>query len=239
MGLLLVAAAAPHAGGDRPYIGGTLIAAFITRTSIVLCSDGRVVNSATGAVVRDDWTKVHRLTGYAGMLTGGRDLPRLMQGIAGALAGDPEADVAEVAGRTRDVLGQEWSLLSANSHPPSGRAVAIVAGFDSRGLPRVFHLDSDDRPTFRPAEVMLFNSGDDLEVVAIATGAGADEDVSRVIIGHVDTIYRRQPRIDRERLFIAAFNVAKDELGTRNSRIGGRTFVADIERNGGFRDVIW
>lgn len=222
----------PH-GDDY---GGTLIAAFVTRSNILLCSDGRVVNSADGQVLREDWSKVHRLAHAVGLLTGGRNLPGLLTGIAAAIE-RRDVDVTRVATATRSVLEREWRQLSTATRPAEGRAVAIVAGFDARGRARVFHFDSDDHPAFRPVEIPLFGRGTELDVVAIATGTGPDQDVSQAIVREVDVLYRRQPSTDRRQLFTTAFNAAKTELGARNSRIGGRTFVAEIDPVGGFRSL--
>ncbi len=52
-------------------VGGTLVAAVLTTNQIILCSDGRVVSAADGSVIREDWSKVHRLTDRVGLLSVG------------------------------------------------------------------------------------------------------------------------------------------------------------------------
>ena len=135
----LVAAAsladAPRLSPDRreaSYHSGTLIAALVTRSEILLCSDGRVVNSLDRTPIREDWPKVHRLTTRAGLLTAGRTvceafvvlhwLERACQAQVMAMAcntelNHPAAPVIRVTqeryapGNRRKITELEWPAL--------------------------------------------------------------------------------------------------------------------------------
>ncbi len=235
--LMALPALVPHAGTG--YGAGTLVAAFITRTEILLGSDGRVVNSLTRETLRDDWPKVHRLTDQTGLLTAGRDLPRLRDQFAAKLGSQRPDAVSAVATMLRGALEAEWSALppAGPGQPPAGRSFAAVAGFDAGGTPRLFYMDSASRPAFLLQPVALFGAGQELEVFAIASNLEANEDVSARLVRHLDAIARQQPGGDRRRLMLMAFEAAKEELGARNRTIGGATFAATIRPGEGYAPV--
>ena len=238
--LALVLAVMAVCAADRPagHATGTLIAAFITRTEILLCSDGRVVNSVSRAVVRDDWSKVHRLTDQTGLLTAGRDLPRLRDVFVAKLGGQRPLAVSAVATVLRGALEAEWSALASGSEPvPAGRAFGVVTGFEADGGPRLFYMDSASRPAFLLQPVTLFGAGQELEVFAISSTIDANEDVSALLVRHVDLLARQQPGAERRRIMLAAFAAAKQELGAKNTTIGGQTFAAIITPGGGYQPV--
>jgi len=241
-GLVLVLVLAVVAtGSPHHYTGhatGTLIAAFVTRGEILLCSDGRVVNSVSRAPVRDDWPKVHRLTDLTGMLTAGRDLPRLRDQFVVKLGSQRPKAVSAVATVLRGALEAEWSALaSGGGQAPAGRAFAVVAGFDTGGGARLFYMDSASRPAFLLQAVPLFGAGQDLDVFAISSNIEANEDVSALLVRHLDALVRVQQSADRRRLMLAAFAAAKQELGARNASIGGETFAASITPGGGYEPL--
>lgn len=66
-------------------VEGTLIAAFITRDSVYLLSDGRVINTDTGQV-HNTHSKVHKLSERCGLLVAGAYMPKL-PGTIGYVAG--------------------------------------------------------------------------------------------------------------------------------------------------------
>jgi len=217
---------------------GTLIAAFVTRTEILLCSDGRVVNSASRETVRDDWPKVHRLTDQAGLLTAGRDLPRLREQFAAKLGSQRLDAVSAVATVVRGALEAEWSAIATSSgQAPAGRAFAVVAGFDADRASRLFYMDSASRPAFLLQPVSLFAGGQELEVFAISSNIDANEDVSSRLVRHLDALAKQQPGADRRRLMLAAFEAAKQELGARNRTIGGQTFAAVLRPGGAYEPL--
>lgn len=224
---------------DRGHGTGTLIAAFVTKAEVLLCSDGRVVNSINRSTVRDDWPKVHRLTERTGLLTAGRDLPGLLGQFEKKLGAQRPEAVSAVASVARGSLEAEWAGLAGRSgRTPAGRVFTVVAGFDADGAARLFYMDSASRPPFHLEQVGLFGSGQDLEVFAIASNSGANnEDVSALLVRNLETLARQQPGTDRRRLMLAAFNAAKEELGTRNSSIGGATFAASITPQTGFERI--
>ena len=217
---------------------GTLVAAFVTRNEILLCSDGRVVNSADGVVVRDDWSKVHRVTDRVGMLTAGRELPGLDSRVGARLARTSSTAMAETVQALRLALLEEWGSVAATSSRSnaSGRSFVFVAGFDEHGAPRLFHLDSRSQPAFRITEMPLFTDVRDLEIGAIATGT-EQEDPSMTIVKHLGGLQQRQPSLGLHGLLLGAFNATKAQLAARNSRIGGLTFAAAIDRSKGYRAV--
>jgi len=235
--LVLSAIASQDADGSAASTEGTLVAAFITKSEIVLCSDGRVVNSSDGAVVRDDWSKVHRLSDRIGVLTAGRDLPGLMSRVQSRLARQPAASMSDTVATLRQALVEEWaSVTTASRSATKGRTFVFLAGFDETGAPRLFHLDSRTEPEFRIAEMPLFVTVRDLEIGAIATGTQT-EDPSATIVGHLGGLQHRQPTIGLHRLLLGAFNATKAQLAASNSRIGGLTYAATIDRTNGFREV--
>ena len=233
---LVSMAAAAHR--DTGHSAGTLIATFVTRAEILLCSDGRVVNSVTRATVRDDWPKVHQLTGQTGLLTAGRDLPRLRDLFEARLGRQRPQAVSAVATVVRGALEAEWRALApASGGTPAGRAFAVVTGFDAGGAPRLFYMDSASRPAFLLQPVPLFGAGQELEVFAISSNIDANDDVSALLVRHVDALARQQAGTDRRGLMLAAFEAAKQELGMKNPSIGGQTFAAIIARGGGYEPV--
>jgi hypothetical protein len=217
---------------------GSLIAAFVTKQEILLCSDGRAVSSADGAIVREDLPKVHRLTSRIGMLTAGRTLPGLIARFkSGASAGESQPLVGLV-GAMRDALQAEWQDVVASSNGgTTGRAFAFVTGFDESGTPRVFYMDTYGARNLRVTEMSMLAGGRELEVVAIASGDDGSMDASAAIVRHIDAIHRRQPGLARQALLVAAFKAAQDELSARDPRIGGRTFAAAIGAAGGYKTV--
>jgi len=225
-------------GHGTAYDTGTLIAVFATRTEILLCSDGRVVNSVSRATIRDDWPKIHRLTDLTGLLTAGRDLPRLRDQFAAKLGNQRPQAVSAVATVLRGALEAGWTALTLEAgRAPAGRAFAVVAGFDADGPARLFYMDSASKPPFLLQPVSLFATGQDLEVFAISSNVDANEDVSSLLVRHVDALARAQPGADRRRLMLAAFAAAKQELATRNTSIGGDTFAAVITPAGGYEPL--
>jgi hypothetical protein len=236
LAFLVSALAVPVLGRAHPT--GTLIAAFVTRSEILLCSDGRVVNSATRETVRDDWPKVHRLTDQAGLLTAGRDLPRLRDQFAAKLGSQRLEQVSAIATVLRGALEAEWSAIATSSgQTPAGRAFAVVAGFDADRTARLFYMDSASRPAFLLQPVSLFGAGQELEIFAISSNLDANEDVSSLLVRRLDALARQQPAPDRRGLMLSAFEAAKQELGARNRTIGGRTFGAVITRGGRYEAV--
>jgi hypothetical protein len=235
---LVAALAASGTAGDTAHQTGTLIAAFATQSEILLCSDGRVVNSANRATVRDDWSKVHRLTDRAGLLTAGRDLPRLREVFAARLGAQRPDMVSAVATVLRGSLEVEWSAMAIQTgRTPAGRAFAVVAGFDAGGEARLYYMDSATRPAFLTQTVPLLNAGQDLDVFAIASNLDVNEDVSALLVRHLDIRVKQQPGANRRALMLAAFDAAKDELAGKNTTIGGVTFAAAITLADGYLAV--
>jgi hypothetical protein len=223
---------------DVGVVEGTLVAAFVTRGEIVLCSDGRVVNAGDGAVVRDDWSKVHKISDRIGMLTAGRDLPNLMPHLGAKLGRHARAPLGETLTMLRTTLREEWAAIAAASSRSGGhgRTFVFLAGFDETGAPRLFYLDSQTTPAFQPTEMPLFDDARDLEIGAIATGTG-NQDPSATIVKHLGGLQTRQPTLGLHPLLLGAFNATKAELAVQNKRIGGLTFAAAIDRQSGFRTL--
>jgi hypothetical protein len=221
---------------SSPELEGTLVAAFVTKTEIVLCSDGRVVNSSDGSVVRDDWSKVHQLNDRIGLLTAGRDLPGFTQRARVKLSRQTSTSMADTVNTIRVALQEEWASLANGHTPTQGRAFVFVAGFDETGAPRLFHFDSQSSPAFKVNEMPLFTVSRDLEVGAIATGMD-QQDPAATIVKYLDGLQKGQPALGLHRLLLGAFNATKAELGSRNSRIGGLTFAATIDLTNGFRAI--
>ena len=236
--LSAIANSEPAPVTDAHLVEGTLVAAFVTRGEIVLCSDGRVVNSGDGAVVRDDWSKVHKISDRIGMLTAGRDLPNLLSNVQAKLMRQPQASIATTVAAVRTTLVEEWAGIAeaASRSGGHGRTFVFVAGFDEKGTARLFHLDSATTPAFQVTEMPLFSSARDLEIGAIATGID-NQDPSATIVKHLGGLHSRQPAIALHPLLLGAFNATKAELAARNKRIGGMTFAAAIDRQTGFRAI--
>jgi hypothetical protein len=218
--------------------GGTLIAVFAMKSTLLLCSDGRIVRASDGAVLREDYRKIHRLTTRVGLLTAGRELPGLLDRVTKSLGGRTAPTFDEVAEFVRLALTAEWRALpSGPNGKASGRAFVYVTGFDEHDAPRLVQMDSAITPAFQPGAVPLLDHGTELDVAAIATTMGPNEDVSALIVTHVDRLARTQPSLDRLRLLQSAFESSKAELSLRNPRIGGATFAALITPDGGYRDL--
>lgn len=238
--LIVIATCVMAAGdaGDRAAraTGGTLIAAFLTKTEIVLCSDGRAVNASTGVVVSDAWTKIHRLTDRVGLLTAGRDLPGLVPRFRAKQAAARPSTITQLADLLQGALDEEWAAL-----PPgdpgggAGRSFVFMTGFDAVGAPRIFHLDSQAR--FRVQEMPLFGGGRELEIAAMSTGSGLTQDPSGLLLRQLQSTRTREPAIDLLRWLLSSFDAAKAELASQDPRIGGRTFVAVIDVREGFREL--
>jgi hypothetical protein len=236
--LVLAIGGALTTGGRVDPGGGSLIAVFAMKSTLLLCSDGRIVRASDGQVLREDYRKVHKLTNRAGLLTAGRELPGLLTAVSGDVARRPDAAFDEVVAMTRTALVKEWRALPPGQNgAPSGRVFAYIAGFDQQNQPRLVELDSAATPMFRADAVPLLDRGQELDVAAIATTRGPNEDVSAVIVRHVDVLARSQPAIDRTRLLLSAFEASKAELSLRNPRIGGATFSAAITQDAGYRDL--
>ena len=232
----LVAALATAGAAGHPT--GTLIAAFVTRTEILLCSDGRVVDSVSRSTVRDDWPKVHGLTTRTGLLTAGRDLAGLRDQFVMKLGTQQPEAVSAVATVLRGSLEAEWRALGARSgRPPAGRVFAVVAGFDTDGAPRLFYMDSGTTPSFLMQPVPLFGAGQALEVFAIATNSSVREDISALIVRNLDALVRQQPGAERRPLMLAAFEAAKRDLSARNPTVGGRTFASIVTPERGYEPL--
>ncbi len=230
--------AALATAGAAGHPTGTLIAAFVTRTEILLCSDGRVVDSVSRATVRDDWPKVHGLTTRTGLLTAGRDLPGLRDQFVTKLGTQQPEAVSAVATVLRGSLEAEWRALTARSgRQPAGRVFAVVAGFDARGAPRLFYMDSATTTPFLLQPVPLFGAGQELEIFAIATNSSAREDISALLVRNLDALVRQQAGANRRALMLAAFDNAKRDLGTRNPTVGGRTFASIITPERGYEPL--
>jgi hypothetical protein len=228
----------PFTRPSQSHAAGTLIAAFVTRGEILLCSDGRVVNSATRSALRDDWPKVHRLTDRAGLLTAGRDLPDLRERFNETLGAQRPEAVSAVATVLRGALEAEWRAIAARvGRRPAGRVFAVVGGFDTDGVPRLYYMDSAAQPAFLMQTVPLFAGGQDLEVFAIASDLDRREDVSALLVRQLDVLVKQQPGGDRRALMLGAFDAAKRELAARNPTIGGVTFAAAITPAGGYAEV--
>ena len=240
--LLIVIATCVLAAGDAGNraaraTSGTLIAAFLTKTEIVLCSDGRAVNASTGAVVSDAWTKIHRLTDRVGLLTAGRDLPGLVPRFRAKQAAARPSTITQLADLLQGALDEEWAALPPGGDPAGGggRSFVFMTGFDAVGAPRIFHLDSQAR--FRVQEMSLFGGGRELEIAAMSTGSGLTQDPSGLLLRQLQTTRTREPSIDLLRWLLSSFDAAKAELASQDPRIGGRTFVAVIDVREGFREL--
>jgi len=213
---------------------GTLIAAFVTKAEILLCSDGRAVNSLDGRVISDEWPKVHRLSTRTGLLTAGRSLSGLTRRIELKIGDSPSAPVTDVVEYVRASLNEEWAILFPTPPKPAdeSRVFVFVAGFDSRNEPRLFQLDS--RSGFLVEEARILADGHDLEIHAMSTGSGIDERPSETIVKYLNLQTRRT---DLDGWLLGGFNQTKDELARTNAKIGGRTFAATIGAASGFREV--
>jgi hypothetical protein len=232
--LALATSASGVASPARSAPTGTLIAAFITKAEILLCSDGRAVNSLDGKVISDEWPKVHRLSARAGLLTAGRSLPGLTRRIETKLGDSTSVPVTEVVDVVRASLAEEWAILFPTPPKPAdeSRVFVFVGGFDSRNEPRLFQIDS--RSGFLVEEARVLTDGHELEIHAMSTGSGIDERPSETIVKYLNLQTRRT---DFNAWLLGGFNQTKDELARTNAKIGGRTFAATIGAASGFREV--
>lgn len=211
-------------------VEGTLIAAFITRDSVYLLSDGRVINTDTGQV-HNTHSKVHKLSERCGLLVAGAYMPKLPGTVSKIAEERGMPAVEQVAPIVRQEMEATWKLLENRESPESiyrARAFAFVVGFDSCNEPRLFYIDNKSEPAFRLQERHLFGDGNNIEIGSLSTGSGEIEDPSGMLS---EEIRARLPiRDSLQQLFIASFNGVKNVLSSQYERIGGETFLLTLNK---------
>jgi len=223
-------------GGVLVPIEGTLVVAFLMRNEILLCSDGRVVDALSGAVVRDDWSKVHQLTPMIGLLTLGRYLPNLVSSFRSQWSGRTGSSVLDAVTVLSLSLTEEWrNLTTQPGHLASDLRVFIfIAGFENTGQARLYYLDDRTDPPFTIKERILFADGCDVEIAAMSHGSKGEQNPALAIRRQFAIIQKNQLLHNVRRQLLDSFEAAKDELSLMDSHIGGRTFAATINPARGF-----
>jgi len=219
-------------------VDGSLVAAFVTKDEILLMSDGRAVSATGDLIVRDDLSKVHRLSGRAGLLTAGRVLPGLAEAARAELAERRAPALLVEVAAVAESLKMAWAAIEpADDGGRAGRSFVFVAGFDEPGNPRVFYLDTRRAPDVPVNEIGVLGDGRELDVVAIASNPRGSTDASDIIVRQVSALYATNRGLARQAILIAAFKAAQAEISSYNPRIGGETFAAVIDLEHGYRPV--
>jgi hypothetical protein len=220
---------------------GTLIAAFLTKSDIFLASDGRVIHKDSGEIC-NDWSKVHQINKHVGMLTAGAYLPYLKDDVVRNCIERDISSVDEVAKITCLVLKEIWRLNVAKFEREGNlnevRIFVFLAGFDSYRCPRLLYLDNMSDPMFSIQERLLFQTGSDLEIAAMSTGSGQEEDPATLVSAEINkNLGSRSGNTNLLQVLNSAFNKTKNRLSATNPRIGGKTFFSRINLSSGYQDI--
>jgi hypothetical protein len=220
---------------------GTLIAAFLTRDEIFLASDGRVIHNKTGQI-HNDWSKVHQINKYVGMLTAGAFIPPFKDAVV-RNCNDRNIRTVEGVVQVASLILTEFWRSNVERIKQSGRldefrVFVFIAGFDVNNCPRLFYLDNMSKPKFSIQVRQLFQNGHDFEIGALSTGSGQEEDPSGLLTQEINCRIQQLGIIPNLSLILySAFSLVKDKLSKTNSRIGGKTFLSKIDRTDGFKDI--
>jgi len=216
---------------------GSLITVFISRHHILLFSDGRATNSNTGKV-NNEWTKVHRISNYVGMLCAGKYLPFLKSEIIEEGKKDDAVFVEDYAKIAKRVIDRQWVIIRKEIKNEeimnSIRVFFFIAGYDRNNNPRLFYFDSNKM--FKTEERKLFQTATDIEIGAMAHGSGGFDDVSNIIknnFNHFSSVVAKGT--DYRKLLYLSFEKTKDQLSRTTHSIGGKTFSAQIDSIEGFQ----
>jgi hypothetical protein len=220
---------------------GTLVATVVTDNAVLLFSDGRTTSAKDGSVASDCFSKIHRLSSFAGMLTGGSYLPPLAPEITSNCAQHQLAYVDEIVEVVRRVLEAVWSQMLSDRQLAGQiteiRVFVFVVGFDRRKSPRMFYLDNMSEPPFTIQERRLFRKGNDCEIGGMSHSSGKTEDPSGLIAEYI----RKQMKSGRKATLtdtcLAAFCHVARELSRRNPAIGGQVFGALITPDRGYQEL--
>jgi hypothetical protein len=207
---------------------GTLIAAFITRDSIHLFSDGRVINRETRQI-SNTHSKVHHLSAHCGMLVAGVYMPALPTAVSRIAAERRQAFADQVAPIVRQEMRASWQILEHREAPErirQARAFAFVTGFDAHELPRLFYVDNRSVPSFALQERPLFGRGCNLEIGAMSTGSGELEDLSAMFTSEIQARLPLQATLAQ--VLEESFDCVKNRLAGQYESIGGRGFRSTI-----------
>jgi len=221
---------------------GTLIAAFFTKDEIFLASDGRVNNIDNGEV-HDDWSKVHQINKSVGMLTAGACTPTLATDIINNCKSRGIETVDEVAKIAHLVLKEIWRLnvdmFEREGKLDDIRIFIFLAGFDAHSQPRLFYLDNMSDPIFTIQERNLFQTATDIEIAALSTGSGEEENPSAMLAADIrNNLSSNNAKQNSLPMALhSAFNSTKDRLSNRNSSIGGQTFFSRLSVSSGYQDI--
>ena len=221
---------------------GTLIAAFLTKSDIFLASDGRVICNETGKV-DDNWSKVHKINNYVGMLTAGAYLPHLKDDIIKNCKERSLTFVDHVVKITSLVLKEIWRLnvdrFKRDGKSDEIRIFIFLAGFDQNRVSRLFYLDNLSTPIFNIQERTLFQTSNDLEIAAMSTGSGKVENPSEILFAKINNrlIFNDSVNNNLPGILYSSFNDTKDQLSKTNQRIGGHTFFSKINISSGYHDI--
>jgi len=220
---------------------GTLIAAFLTKNAIFFASDGRVIDSNSGKV-HNNWSKVHRINNYVGMLTDGAYLKHLKDDIV-RNCNEKDSSSADGVAQIASLLLKEIWHLNFNRIEREGklnevRIFIFLAGFDNTKRPRLFYMDNMSDPIFKIQERQLFQSGRDLEIAAMSTGSGQNENPSELLTSEIKkSLQSLSGDYNLSQVLYSSFGATKDQLSVTNSQIGGETFFSKIDISNGYQDL--
>lgn len=219
---------------------GTLVCCLTTKENIYLYSDGRVTKD--GQIVSQEFSKVHKVTKFVGMLTAGMHLEPFKPNLVENCSADSIDHIDGVAGIASTLLSKIWDanaqLMDRREKEEKMRVFIFLAGYTHLSEPKLYYLDSVSHPRFLPQQRCLFT--DPLREIEIA-GLVSDEsndNPSNLMGGHVQSMLQKYGLSDLKGLFLASFDRTKEEINARNDRIGGRTFCACIDPMLGYYDIL-
>jgi len=208
----------------------TLIAAFLTRESVYLFSDGRVINTDSGKIYNRH-SKVHKLSKRCGLLVAGAYMPELPSTVSKVASKRHMPYVEQIAPIVCQEMKSTWQLLENRESPErirKARAFAFVAGYDSDNEPRLFYIDDKSIPPFFLQKRELFKGGIDLEIGSLSTGSGELEDPSGMLTQEIRARLPVQQSLYQ--ILLASFNRVKNALASQYEKIGGETFCLILNR---------
>ncbi len=166
---------------------GTLVCCLTTKENIYLYSDGRITKY--GQIISEEFSKVHKITKFVGMLTAGVHLepfkPNLVKNCY-AHSIDYIDEVAEIAST---LLIKIWHanlpLMDRLEKEEQKRVFIFLTGYTRLSEPKLYYLDSVSRPRFLPQQRYLFADPlQDIEIASIVSNESNDNS-SNLITGHI------------------------------------------------------
>lgn len=208
---------------NNTYFEGTLIAAIITKTKIMLFSDGRITEHLTNRVITDDFSKVHKITDKIGILTAGAYLDGLDNELVNICCIKGLKTIEDFIGELKGIVETKAEVVykQRQSSRKDTKIALFIIGFDKSNKPHFYWMDNQTESPFKINERALFQPEHDVEIAAMSHGSGILENPSAILAGFI------QQNIHNNTLEAAirlGFEQTKNYLSAKNPSIGGKTF---------------